>query len=115
VSARGCAIRNQWRIWYRVRQRGTSDTKTKGFLIPGGDNEANDLKKTRAFFEDLFGWTFQEWGDEYMSFSDGRLDGGFRLAAEALPPGGVLIVFFSWGRRSARRFFHFRAADVFIL
>jgi predicted enzyme related to lactoylglutathione lyase len=109
VSARGCAIRNQWRIWYRVRQRGTSDTKTKGFLIPGGDNEAgkpNDLKKTRAFFEDLFGWTFQEWGDEYMSFSDGRLDGGFRLAAEALPPGfrlaaealppgGVLIVFFS--------------------
>jgi len=55
----------------------------------------NDLKKTRAFFEDLFGWTFQAWGDEYMSFSDGRLDGGFRLAAEALPPGGVLIVFFS--------------------
>ena len=24
----------------------------------------NDLKKTRAFFEDLFGWTGQEWGDE---------------------------------------------------
>ena len=53
-----------------------------------------DLKKTRAFFEALFGWTFKEWGDEYLSFSDGRLDGGFRLATEA-PQSGVLLVFFS--------------------
>jgi predicted enzyme related to lactoylglutathione lyase len=30
-----------------------------------------------------------------MSFSDGRLDGGFRLAPETAPPGGVLLVFFS--------------------
>ena len=50
-----------------------------------------DLKKTRAFFEALFGWTFQDWGDEYISFSDGRLNGGFRLATEATPPGGVLL------------------------
>ena len=54
-----------------------------------------DLQKARAFFEGLFGWTFQEWGDEYMSFSDGRLDGGFRLAPDTPPPGGVLLVFFS--------------------
>jgi predicted enzyme related to lactoylglutathione lyase len=54
-----------------------------------------DLKKTRAFFAALFGWTFQDWGDEYISFSDGRLNGGFRLATEATPPGGVLLVFFS--------------------
>ena len=53
-----------------------------------------DLKKTRVFFEALFGWSFQEWGDEYLSFSDGRLDGGIRLAAEA-PRSGVLLVFFS--------------------
>jgi len=53
-----------------------------------------DLKKTRAFFEALFGWTFREWGDDYLSFSDGRLDGGFRLAAEE-PQSGVLLVFFS--------------------
>ena len=54
-----------------------------------------DLQRARAFFEGLFGWTFQEWGDEYMSFSDGRLDGGFRLAPESPLPGGVLLVFFS--------------------
>ncbi|MDH3304778.1 MAG: VOC family protein [Gammaproteobacteria bacterium] len=54
-----------------------------------------DLKKTREFFTSLFGWSFQEWGDEYMSFSDGRLDGGFRQSAEPAPSAGVLLVFFS--------------------
>lgn len=54
-----------------------------------------DIKKTREFFSSLFGWSFQEWGDEYMSFNDGRLDGGFRLSAEPAPSTGVLLVFFS--------------------
>ena len=54
-----------------------------------------DLKKTREFFSALFGWSFQEWGDEYMSFSDGRLDGGFRRSEQAAPSSGVLVVFFS--------------------
>ena len=54
-----------------------------------------DLKKAREFFSALFDWSFQEWGDDYMSFSDGRLEGGFRRAAESAPATGVLIVFFS--------------------
>jgi predicted enzyme related to lactoylglutathione lyase len=56
---------------------------------------ATDLQKARAFFEAMFGWEFQEWGDEYMSFSDGRLNGGLRLATEAAPASGVLLVFYS--------------------
>lgn len=54
-----------------------------------------DLQKTREFFSSLFGWSFQAWGDEYMSFNDGRLDGGFRLSPEPAPSTGVLLVFFS--------------------
>ncbi|MCP5092522.1 MAG: VOC family protein [Gammaproteobacteria bacterium] len=54
-----------------------------------------DLAKTREFFAALFGWTFQEWGDDYLSFNDGRLDGGFRRSAEPAPSTGVLIVFYS--------------------
>lgn len=54
-----------------------------------------DLKKARAFLEAMFGWSFQEWGDEYMSFNDGRLDGGMRLAPESAPATGVLLVFYS--------------------
>lgn len=54
-----------------------------------------DLKRTRAFFSSLFGWSFQEWGDDYMSFNDGRLDGGFRRSTEPAPTTGVLLVFYS--------------------
>lgn len=54
-----------------------------------------DLKKARDFFSALFGWSFQEWGDDYLSFNDGRLEGGFCKAAEAAPATGVLLVFFS--------------------
>ena len=39
-----------------------------------------NLQKARAFFSALFGWSFEEWGEEYMSFNDGQMDGGFRLA-----------------------------------
>ena len=54
-----------------------------------------DIRKSRAFFESMFGWEFVEWGDEYCSFNDGRLDGGIRLASEPAPASGVLLVFYS--------------------
>ena len=54
-----------------------------------------DLGKARAFFEAMFGWSFQQWGDDYMSFNDGRMDGGFRRSEEPAPSTGVLVVFYS--------------------
>ena len=54
-----------------------------------------DLPRTRAFFEAMFGWEFQEWGDDYVSFSDGRLNGGMCRADAAAPATGVLLVFYS--------------------
>jgi len=54
-----------------------------------------DLNKARDFFSELFGWSFESWGDDYMSFNDGRFDGGFRRAAEPAPSNSVLLVFFS--------------------
>ena len=54
-----------------------------------------DLIKTRNFFAALFGWEFQEWGPDYTSFNDGRLDGGLRRAEDTAPASGVLVVFYS--------------------
>ena len=56
---------------------------------------ATDLPEARAFLEGMFGWEFQEWGDEYFSFNDGRFDGGLRKADVPAPATGVLLVFFS--------------------
>lgn len=54
-----------------------------------------DLEKTREFFSKLFGWSFQEWGPDYFSFNDGRLECGLRRAEQAAPATGVLLIFFS--------------------
>lgn len=54
-----------------------------------------DLQQTQEFFHELFGWEFQEWGSDYSSFNDGRLDGGMRRSEEPAPASGVLLVFYS--------------------
>ena len=54
-----------------------------------------DLPRARAFFEDMFGWEFREWGDEYFSFNDGHLNGGLRKSDEPAPATGVLLVLYS--------------------
>jgi predicted enzyme related to lactoylglutathione lyase len=54
-----------------------------------------DPGKAKEFFGALFGWTFEDWGPDYISFKDGRLDGGFRRSSEAAPATGVLLVFYS--------------------
>lgn len=38
---------------------------------------ANDISATKLFFEKAFGWSFQDFGPDYCSFSDQGLDGGF--------------------------------------
>ena len=53
----------------------------------------DDPGKARDFFEALFGWEFQSWGDDYISFNDGHLDGGFVRSAE--PARGALVGFYS--------------------
>jgi predicted enzyme related to lactoylglutathione lyase len=54
-----------------------------------------DLDTTREFLRQLFGWEFEEWGPDYYSFNDGRLDGGLRRAETPAPASGVLLVFYS--------------------
>ena len=54
-----------------------------------------DPAQAQSFFEALFGWEFRSWGDDYVSFSDGRLDGGFARSAEPALGKGALLVFFS--------------------
>ena len=54
-----------------------------------------DPAKARDFFAELMGWEFQDWGPDYISFSDGRLNGGFRRSEEPVPQNSVLLVFYS--------------------
>ena len=50
--------------------------------------------RIQAFYGRVFGWTFQEYGPDYLAFNDGTLDGGFTTEA-AISHAGPLIVLYS--------------------
>lgn len=55
---------------------------------------ATDLEATKRFYGGVFGWTFQDWGANYASFSGSGLDGGFATESP-VGDGGVIVVLFS--------------------
>lgn len=55
---------------------------------------ATDIQASKAFYEQVFGWKFTDYGPEYSSFDDGRMKGGLRKE-ETNSTGGVLIVMYA--------------------
>lgn len=50
-----------------------------------------DGARAKAFYAAAFGWTFQDWGPEYISFHDGTRDaGGMRVEPQPQPPLPIL-------------------------
>jgi len=48
--------------------------------------------QAKAFYAAAFGWTFQEWGPDYLSFHDGtREAGGMRVESDSAAPIPVLL------------------------
>lgn len=60
---------------------------------------ATDIARAKQFYATVFGWSFQDWGPEYISFDAGSagIDGGFRKAnaEENTGNGTLLIVLYS--------------------
>ncbi|WP_452220959.1 VOC family protein [Lacinutrix salivirga] len=55
--------------------------------------KSTDLKATKAFYNTAFGWTFTDYGEQYISFSGAGLEGGFEKT-EAPIVNGVLVVLY---------------------
>jgi bifunctional enzyme CysN/CysC len=58
---------------------------------------ASELIATKRFFKDCFGWSFTDFGDDYSSFANEGLEGGFYRAelSSKAEKGGALLVFYS--------------------
>jgi predicted enzyme related to lactoylglutathione lyase len=58
--------------------------------------QAANLEATKAFFERLLGWKFEDYGPDYTSFADGRIAGGFQRSDKCgtVASGGVLVVLY---------------------
>lgn len=66
---------------------------------------STDLAATKRFYGDVFGWSFQDWGETYISFSGAEVAGGFELSAEGKKPSrdGALVVLYSNDLRATEK------------
>ncbi|MFQ5529188.1 MAG: VOC family protein, partial [Gemmatimonadota bacterium] len=51
-----------------------------------------DMAATKAFYSEVFGWEFTDFGPDYASFEDGRMAGGFAVAAQVAVGGPLVVV-----------------------
>jgi predicted enzyme related to lactoylglutathione lyase len=63
------------------------DGKLDYLEMPGGG-----LPAVKAFYADVFGWRFTDYGPEYAAFSEG-LDGGFYADAKDVAPAPLPVLF----------------------
>lgn len=58
---------------------------------------SSNIPATKAFFEEVFGWSFEDYGPDYTAFADEGLDGGFFKSGlrSTTENGATLIVFYS--------------------
>lgn len=58
---------------------------------------ARDIQATKAFFTQVFGWSFEDFGPEYTAFSKQGIDGGFYKSdlASSTANGAALVVLYS--------------------
>jgi hypothetical protein len=58
-----------------------------------------DIEQTKHFYSAAFGWSFQDWGPDYIGFSaaDAGIDGGFSKGNPSQEPAKTapLVVFYS--------------------
>ena len=53
---------------------------------------ATDMVAMKAFYGAVFEWTFQDWGPDYVAFSNSGLEGGFRSVDAAPTRGGTMVI-----------------------
>lgn len=58
---------------------------------------ARDIAKAKTFFQQVFGWSFEDYGPEYVALADAGIDGGFYLSELTMSAaaGSALVVLYS--------------------
>jgi predicted enzyme related to lactoylglutathione lyase len=56
---------------------------------------ATDIPRTKQFYQQVFGWKFEDYGPDYTSFVDGRIAGGFTAERKGTAGSGPLVVIYA--------------------
>lgn len=72
---------------------------------------ATDIGAMKDFYGAVFGWTFTDYGPDYVEFRDGRWVGGFTIATPVVR-GGALLVLYSNNLEGSERQVRARGGKV---
>jgi len=75
------------------QEQKTVDTTSNDGRMDYIEFPATDIAKTKAFYEQVFGWKFTDYGPDYTSFVDGRLAGGFDNQRPVVHGGPLVVVY----------------------
>ncbi len=67
--------------------------KAKSNRINYIEFKANDLEKTKIFYNQCFGWKFKDYGPDYVSFSKSGLKGGFEKSDNEITNGTLVVLY----------------------
>lgn len=66
---------------------------TRNLRIDYVEFPALDTARIKAFYTQVFGWKFEDYGPEYTSFDDGQLRGGFTTSASPATDGPLVVIY----------------------
>ena len=67
--------------------------ENKNTLINYVEFKAPDLELIKSFYHQAFGWTFTDYGPDYVAFSDSGLEGGFDRSDAPIQNGALVILY----------------------
>ncbi len=64
-----------------------------------------NMQQTKKFFKQVFDWSFEDYGPQYMAFSNAGIDGGFFKSKlkSSIENGAALIVLYSEDIRTTEK------------
>lgn len=55
----------------------------------------SDIPATKKFYSAVFGWTFTDYGPEYVAFEAQKIGGGFTAERKVATKSGPLVIFYT--------------------
>ncbi|MHA4896643.1 VOC family protein [Pedobacter sp. PWIIR3] len=54
---------------------------------------AKDISLTKQFYQKAFNWKFEDYGPDYIAFSNAGIDGGFFKSEDPILNGALVILY----------------------
>src|SRR5262245_18737224 len=74
----------------QIRNNSMTQARIDYVELPG-----SDIPATKKFYSAVFGWTFTDYGPEYVAFEAQKIGGGFTAERKVAMKSGPLVIFYT--------------------